>query len=174
MIDQPACKFTISLAAIFLTPLLMGAQDTTSNFDMRILSSHNRERDALGLKPLHWNNNLAKDAQKWSDYLAKSGRFEHSTGNSTRSQGENIWGGTPGVFSAEAMVDSWSSEKRHFKNGIFPAVSMTGKMRDVGHYTQIIWRKSTQLGCARSRGNSEEILVCRYSAPGNMIGEKPF
>ena len=167
-------RLATSAAAILLAPLLLGAQGTASNFDMRILASHNRERDALGLAPLHWNNALAKSAQNWSDYLARTGRFEHEPRNAAEPQGENIWIGTPDAFPAEAMVDNWLSEKRHFKQGRFPSVSKTGAVRDVGHYTQIIWRKSSSIGCALSRGAGEDILVCRYSSPGNMMGERPF
>jgi len=44
----------------------------------------------------------------------------------------------------------------------------------VGHYTQMIWKNTSQIGCALARTNSWDILVCRYSPKGNMIGEKPY
>jgi hypothetical protein len=38
-----------------------------------------------------------------------------------------------------------------------------------GHATQLLWRASTQLGCGWAAGC--QLLVCRYSPPGNVLGE---
>ncbi|KAI8469403.1 MAG: CAP domain-containing protein [Monoraphidium minutum] len=43
-----------------------------------------------------------------------------------------------------------------------------GAVADVSHFTQIVWKGSTQLGCGFASGC--KMLVCRYSPPGNMIG----
>ena len=71
------------------------------------------------------------------------------------------------------MVTLWLAEKQYFKTGTFPHNSTSGKVQDVSHYTQLIWRKTDKVGCALSDAGPEEILVCRYSRPGNIIGEKP-
>ena len=57
---------------------LTGMQGRTTDFESRILASHNRERVALGLPQLQWDAALAERAQGWADYLATSGKFEHS------------------------------------------------------------------------------------------------
>ena len=146
-----------------------------SEFENQILAAHNAERAALGLQPLAWNAELAGGARRWSEHLASTGRFEHSPSiPGEMPAGENIWGGTPGAFRPERMVGAWIAEKKHFRPGVFPRNSTTGRVEDVSHYTQIIWRSSLQVGCAISRGASEEILVCRYSAPGNVIGASPL
>jgi hypothetical protein len=98
----------------------MGAADGMSDFDQRLLASHNGERAALGLAPLRWNDRLAEDAGSWATYLATTGRFEHSTDAPRRRIGENIWGGTAGRFTPERMVELWLSEKRLFKPGYSP------------------------------------------------------
>jgi hypothetical protein len=72
------------------------------------------------------------------------------------------------------MVGLWISEKRNFKKGVFPANSVTGKVADVGHYTQLVWRASGAVGCAITEGAAEDVLVCRYSAAGNVLGQIPF
>jgi cysteine-rich secretory family protein len=71
------------------------------------------------------------------------------------------------------MVRLWASEKRDYRPGIFPANSRSGDVENVGHYTQMIWRQSRQVGCATAVGRHEEFLVCRYSAAGNVYGERP-
>lgn len=153
-------------------PLVMGSVGYRTNFDMRILAAHNRERAALGVPPLRWDPRLAAGAKQWSDHLARTGGFAHSPDHPGDERlGENIWGGTPNAFAPEAMVALWVAEKRHFQFGTFPRNSRTGNVADVSHYTQLVWRSTRQVGCALSRGAAEEILVCRYSDPGNVIGQ---
>lgn len=151
-----------------------GASPAPPGLEQQILAAHNSERRALGLPPLEWSAELATGARQWSDELAATGRFEHSRdAPGQRRLGENIWGGTPGAFRPETMVSAWIAEKRFYRPGVFPSNSTTGKVQDVSHYTQVIWRTTVEVGCGLSRGEREEILVCRYSGPGNVIGSRP-
>ncbi|CAH1441532.1 unnamed protein product [Lactuca virosa] len=44
-----------------------------------------------------------------------------------------------------------------------------------GHYTQVVWRNSVRLGCARVQCNNDAWFVtCNYDPPGNYVGEKPY
>lgn len=171
LIDRTAKIAFLAVAATLLT----GAQPRLGNLESRLLASHNRERALAGVPPLRWNAELARGAQDWADHLSSTGRFEHSPNIPGRPpEGENIWGGTPGVFRPEAMVDLWISEKEDFVPGVFPANSRTGRAEDVSHYTQLIWGRSGEIGCGLGQRGGEEILVCRYSAPGNVKGRDPF
>jgi hypothetical protein len=161
-------------ATICALPLLMGATDYSVPFELRVLAAQNRERQALGLEPLKWNQQLSQSAQQWADYLASTGRFEHAPENRASPVGENLWAGTKGYYAPEAMVDAWVREKRFFHVGVFPNNSTTGKVEDVGHYTQLIWRDTTEVGCAKATSAREDILVCRYLNAGNYIGERPI
>jgi hypothetical protein len=143
-------------------------------FDQRVLAAHNRERSALGLIPLSWNPALVRSARRWAEHLAMTGRFEHAPENYATPEGENLWAGTKGYFTPEAMVNAWIREKRFFRPGTFPDNSTTGRVEDVGHYTQLVWRATTEVGCAEAAGASEDILVCRYAEAGNYRGEQPF
>lgn len=164
----------IASALVFTAQFWMGATRWQATFEQRVLATHNQERLALGLAPLRWNPVLSQSAQRWADYLASSGRFEHAPENPYAPEGENIWAGTKGYFAPEARVDAWVREKRFFRTGLFPDNSTTGKVEDVGHYTQLIWRATTEVGCAQATGVREDILVCRYSEAGNYRGERPI
>jgi hypothetical protein len=169
------CKALIVAGAVFLaTPIVMGSAIPPLSFDQRILAAHNTERLELGLQPLSWNNALAESAQLWADHLASSGRFEHAPDNARNPEGENLWAGTRGYYSPEAMVEAWAREKKFYRPGLFPNNSSTGDVEDVGHYTQMVWRATTQVGCAHATSTAEDILVCRYAEAGNYIGETPF
>lgn len=163
-----------SLTVALVAPVLMGGLDQSSGFQQRILDAHNLEREDVGVPPLRWNTALAADAQDWADYLARTGKFEHAPENPSAVEGENLWAGTRGYFSPEAMVDAWVREKRHFKPGAFPNNSTTGNVEDVGHFTQLAWRDTREVGCARAASVREDILVCRYTKAGNWIGLQPF
>ncbi len=165
-----AAACALALAA----PFMVSAADPLANFDERLLFVHNRERAALDLPPLQWNAALERTAQRWADYLAQTGRFEHAPENMFEPQGENLWAGTKGYYAPEQMVDAWAREKRYFRPGAFPDNSTTGRMEDVGHYTQLIWRATLQVGCAHAMSEEEDILVCRYAEAGNYLGEEPF
>ena len=158
-----------------LSVLLVGTTGLDTNFDSRVLASHNRERTAAGLPALHWDSRLAADAEEWARYLAETETFEHAEDEVEEDpQGENLWEGTRASFTPEAMVGMWIEEKKHFKPGIFPDNSRTGNLDDVGHYTQLMWRDTGRVGCARQSNDENDILVCRYAAAGNVIGERPF
>ncbi|MBV9992478.1 MAG: hypothetical protein JOZ72_14450 [Alphaproteobacteria bacterium] len=79
-----------------------------------------------------------------------------------------------GVLRAGAHVGDWLAEKRDFAPGIFPVVAKDGNPRTVGHYTQIVWRETTKLGCATASSKDWDVLVCRYSPPGNTIGQRVY
>jgi hypothetical protein len=167
-------KSILSLAVLLCSPLLMGGTNFRADFNQRLLAAHNAERAAIGVAPLQWNAKLAADARAWADNLAATGRFEHSPDEpGTEPQGENLWAGTPRAFSPEAMVGLWVAEKKDYRPGVFPNISRSGDVENVGHYTQLIWRASGQVGCATAVGKREEFLVCRYSQAGNVYGERP-
>jgi hypothetical protein len=164
----------MACAVVIAAPLAMGATSQQWGFDQRLLIVHNQERMALGLEPLSWNPALAQSAQQWANYLASTGRFEHSPENHRAPEGENLWAGTKGYFAPEAMVNAWVREKQFFRPGVFPNNSTTGRVEDVGHYTQLVWRATKEVGCAEASSTREDILVCRYAEAGNYRGERPF
>jgi hypothetical protein len=163
-----------SAALLLCSPLMMGGTTVRADFNQRLLAVHNAERAALGVPPLAWDDSLAAEARIWAQELAATGRFEHSPDEPGKPlEGENLWAGTPRAFSPEAMVGLWIAEKKDYRPGVFPNNSRSGDVERVGHYTQLIWRGSGQVGCATAVGREEEFLVCRYSGAGNVYGVRP-
>jgi uncharacterized protein YkwD len=169
-----ATAWISSSLLLISAPFLIGAADLTTNVEARLLAAHNRERTSMGLPALQWNRALEASATHWADRLASTSSFEHAPENLDSPQGENLWAGSSGYYPPEAMVNAWIREKRHFKEGMFPNNSTTGRVEDVGHYTQVVWRDSRNVGCAIARGKIEDILVCRYSKAGNYLGQRPY
>ena len=139
-------------------------------FALRIVDLHNRVRSAAGVGPIAWDPALAAAADQWAAELARTGRWGHSPNALRPGQGENLWMGTRGGFSLDQMVGSWAGEGRWFAPGRFPNVARTGDWTQVGHYTQMIWRGTSRVGCELRSSRSNDYLVCRYSPPGNVVG----
>lgn len=147
-----------------------GQSSFAAQFPARVLAAHNAQRSQAGVPPLVWDNALGTAAAAYAQQLAMTGRFEHSDRSQRRGTGENLWMGTHGAFSVEAMVGGWASEKRFFAPGTFPNVSRSGSWEDVGHYTQMIWPTTTRVGCALASTPRIDYLVCRYAGAGNIDG----
>lgn len=140
----------------------------------RLLSVHNAERSRLGLPPLTWNSALARDAAGWAKVILSRGELEHASVRERKGNGENLWMGTAGTWDVDAMVGMFLEERRYFRAAAFPHVSLTGNWTDVGHYSQIVWRDTKEVGCAIDSAKGKDVLVCRYYPAGNVMGQKPY
>ncbi len=150
-----------------------GAASASAFGGNQLLDSHNAERLRLGLPPLVWNTRLASDAENFATELAARGELRHSK-NAGSGHGENLWMGTSGAWDPAGMVEMFLEERRYFRSGAFPDVSLTGNWVDVGHYAQIVWRDTKEVGCATKTAKGMDILVCRYFPAGNVTGKAPF
>jgi len=137
------------------------------------VAAHNAVRARVGVGPLVWSEPLAVVAQRWANTLMARRQFEHS-GNA--GLGENLFeieGTGPGATATPGqVVDDWASEARDYDY-------RSNSCRDVcGHYTQIVWRDTRQVGCAVARGaggvGRREVWVCEYDPPGNWVGRRPW
>ena len=158
----------LALALVFFVPA--GAM---SDFSTRVLAAQNAERAALKITPLTWSDTLAADAAVWAKHLAETGAWAHADEGIRKGAGENLWEGTAGAFTPEEMVGGWTNEKRYYQYGPFPDGGMNGG-QPIGHYTQMIWRNTTEVGCALASGGGKDVLVCRYTPMGNVVGQAPY
>jgi uncharacterized protein YkwD len=126
-----------------------------------IVAAHNRVRAEHCAAPLAWSDELAAVAQKWANHLRDGGcLFEHSQTD----YGENLAAGTDGALDADGVVAMWYGEiaKYDFRRG--------GFSMETGHFTQVVWRATTTIGCGTSRCNGMTIWVCNYDPAGNFEG----
>jgi uncharacterized protein YkwD len=127
-----------------------------------LLDAHNRMRAKHCAPPLEWSPKIAASAQKWADALRDRGCM---LGHSGGQYGENLAAATAGTMDAAAVVAMWYDELKHypFRKG--------GFSMKTGHFTQVVWRGTTQVGCGRSQCNGMDVWICQYNPPGNVQGE---
>jgi len=127
------------------------------------VKAHNAPRAKHCAQPLEWSPAIAKVAQAWADQLkAKGCVFGHSNNNK---YGENLAAGTIGALDPESTVAMWYDEIKLYK---FPN---GGFSMQTGHFTQLVWTDTTQVGCGHVQCNGNDIYVCNYNPPGNWEGQ---
>jgi uncharacterized protein YkwD len=99
---------------------------------------------------LIWDESIASQA---AAYIAGC-----PTGHSqAKGFGENLaWG----YDSMSAAVTAWYNEVNayDFARGGFSGAT--------GHFTQLVWRDTTKVGCAVNKACSMPTYICQYTAPG--------
>lgn len=137
---------------------------TANDLAEEMLNAHNDIRSRIDLPPLQWSEELATYSQKWANSLMTNNRIAH---NSNSPYGENIiatgLGATP-----TSVVNEWASESQSYT---YITNTCDG---ECGHYTQLVWRSTREVGCAMAQNNQREIWVCSYDPPGNYRGEWPY
>jgi hypothetical protein len=150
-----------------------------------ILNMHNQERSAVGVPALTWSNSLANDAQNWANYIASlnlrpvtntspGDLAPHSPWDQRNGQGENLAWGSKGYFPVSTYVQGWANEKSNYVPGTPISQSLSGPNGVYGHYTQMVWSTTTEIGCGLASDANQDYLVCRYAPTGNWIGQVPY
>lgn len=152
-------------AAAYATEMQEGMQ--------AVLDRHNVYRCMHGVPQMTWNDEVAVNAAAWAK--ANDGVMEHGPAalkqnvGGFASVGENLAWADPkwaDTFPLES-VDNWYGEIHHpmVKNG-----QIGYFLSGTGHYTAIVWKASTSLGC----GSFKTLLVCQYGPGGNGGGDEAY
>ncbi len=133
-----------------------------------MLAAHNAARQEAGVPPLRWSGPLGISAQRWADTLRDRGCALRHSGVS--GVGENLaWAGGQ-LLSPARVVAMWVAERRSFD----AANNTCAPGQVCGHYTQVVWRGTTHVGCAKASCDRSEVWVCQYAPAGNIVGQRPF
>jgi Cysteine-rich secretory protein family len=136
-----------------------------------ILAEHNELRAEIGVPPLRWSDKLAQGATQWARTIAALKRIQYSGAPGV---GENVGVSWADNASLGQLIGIWTKEKALFQPGLFPQVSRNGDAYAMLHYTQMIWRDTTEVGCGVATSGKSNYLVCRYTPQGNFIGQSPY
>uniref|UniRef100_A0A8C4W6P2 Cysteine rich secretory protein 2 n=1 Tax=Gopherus evgoodei TaxID=1825980 RepID=A0A8C4W6P2_9SAUR len=158
---------------IFLiTPELDSLSTDNINQQKEIVDKHNALRrqvipTASNMLRMEWSPAAAKNAKSWANNCTLS----HSPPNERRTTmncGENLYMSTaPNSWSN--AIQTWYNEVGHFMYG--NGSTIPNAM--IGHYTQVVWYRSYQIGCALAFCGAQKYYkyyyVCHYCPAGNDI-----
>jgi uncharacterized protein YkwD len=130
-----------------------------------MLAVHNAVRARLRLPPLAWSDRLAAHSQNWADHLLARRQFMHRPKST---YGENLFEIVGATAPPARVVNAWAAESRNYD---YASNTCSGVC---GHYTQLVWRDTKEVGCAVARGGGREVWVCDYDPPGNWAGRRPY
>jgi pathogenesis-related protein 1 len=142
-----------------------------------MVAAHNAVRAAVTdastpLPPLVWDCTLAAFAQAYASTCPAN----HNPNRTVEGQtaGENMaFFSNSALQSPSAVVKLWADEKQYYTVSTNSCAS--GQV--CGHYTQLVWRKTTAVGCGVATGCSgswSQIWVCDYLPAGNYVGQAPY
>ena len=146
-----------------------------------VLQAHNRVRSKHGLKPLVWSDKLASYSQQWANHLCRTGKCTMVHRPGTPPYGENLYWASPVIWTTgekavqnttiKEVVKVWADEEDWYDYGS----NSCEPGKQCGHYTQMVWKSTTKVGCAFKVGKDKsQSWVCSYDPPGNFTGQRPY
>lgn len=128
-----------------------------------LFREHNEYRSKHGAPAMVWNASVAQAAATWGMQCRK-GHESQST------YGENLMSTTSYQLDMSWLISistgSWYREVEDYD------CSRPGYQAGTGHFTQIIWKSSSAMGCAAQMcSQTEGWVVCRYWPAGNYLGQ---
>lgn len=125
-------------------------ESLTQNEAQKMLDLHNKMRCAVGVPPLKWSGALQCQAQQAQN--DKAGMVHSNSYEMAIKAGENLASGT------DIDMAAWMWFTEYVSGG-------TGS--EVGHFTAMVWKGTTELGCGIGRTGGG-VIRCHYAnSPGN-------
>ncbi|XP_004981879.1 STS14 protein [Setaria italica] len=133
------------------------------------LAPHNQARAAVGVAPLRWSGDLASAA------AAVVVRQQRQGGCAFADMGGSPYGANQGWASYRAapgeVVASWVATGQYYTH----ANNTCAPGRQCGTYTQVVWRRTAEVGCAQATcATGATLTVCLYNPHGNVQGQSPY
>lgn len=157
-----------------------------------ILKVHNeRRKNEFDDSDLSYSLTLEKEAQAYADVLAENGKQEHDPQNAQKGYGENLFAHSidKNIRIEEAMLQWYDEEKKRYTYEtnecnttiIVNESNNNDAKATCGHYTQVVWQETKEVGCAKAVYLDENssyfggsVFVCKYTKIGNVIKQKPY
>ncbi|KAK5931760.1 hypothetical protein CgunFtcFv8_003531 [Champsocephalus gunnari] len=138
-----------------------------ASFQKEFQETHNAYRAKHGAPQMTFNSEMCASAQKWADHLLSISEMKHSE----TKDGENIYymsssaGSNP---TGKEAVDSWYSEIKDYN------WSSPGFNGNTGHFTQVVWKESSEMGVGVATDGKTVFVVGQYRPAGNMMNPGYF
>uniref|UniRef100_A0AAY4ASC0 ShKT domain-containing protein n=2 Tax=Denticeps clupeoides TaxID=299321 RepID=A0AAY4ASC0_9TELE len=138
-----------------------------------IVDQHNNFRrvvkpSASNMLKMTWSQTVADSAQQWVNQCQLTHGPVSSRMVGGYQCGENLFLASK-PYSWTEVITAWHSEVQNYH---FPTGSTNG--RPIGHYTQVVWYSSYQVGCGAAQCGNLYFYGCQYFRAGNFKGIAPY
>ncbi|KAK1842835.1 scp-like extracellular protein, partial [Colletotrichum chrysophilum] len=162
-------------------PAAVSTPAATDDLQTACIDSHNVHRGNHSAPALSWDAEIAG----YAAITAKTCVFEHDMATGGGGYGQNLamWGATGseslGAAKAaqKAITEQWYNGELNLYTGYGQASPDMTDFLKWGHFTQMVWKDTTTVGCAVeycAAGTLSSIgswfTVCNYKKQGNVIG----
>ncbi|XP_048203595.1 cysteine-rich secretory protein 2-like [Perognathus longimembris pacificus] len=178
-----ALPMLMFLFTMLLPALLTEAKDPAfatlltnqTQVQIEIVNKHNELRrsvkpQASNMLKMQWSLEASRNAQKWANICI----YKHSNKEDPKHRtkcGENLFRSS-GLRSWSYVMQKWFNESTNFTYGLGPKTPSAV----VGHYTQLVWYSTYQVGCGVAYCPSQKTMkynyVCQYCPAGNLPSKK--
>jgi uncharacterized protein YkwD len=158
---------TVALVSIMTPSCALLADNSTpaprqKQDQIEALAAHNKVRAQHHAPKLVWDETLARYAARH----ASKCQFKHSSSP----YGENL---AAGYATISAAVNAWNAEQTQYR------YNKPGFSSSTGHFTQMVWKSSKELGCGSAvcdgkNGTPGIYWVCEYNPAGNVTNSGYF
>ena len=171
----------LSAQAVFLDCMFFDGFENPNTTDAAALGAlevHNCARKTVDpsastpIQSLTWDATVASTAQTWANGCT----YAHGD---NAGLGQNIYAAAGSTPTLSDATNAWVSEEPYYTYS-----SNTCAAGQVcGHYTQVVWSTTTQLGCGQAYCTTGSpfsgfpnwyFIVCDYNPPGNYVGLWPY
>ncbi len=160
MKKQPKKKVSVAIFILFILTLFNhggSAFSATAAEIQQWLQAHNQKRTLHGVPSVTWSATVAASTQAYANTCP--------SGHSSSGYGENLtWANY--IMSLQSVVDGWYNEEPLYDYNN-PGFSFA-----TGHFTQVVWKGTTQIGCGYRTGCGgtwPNVWMCQYNPAGNVI-----
>ncbi|KAI4743071.1 PR-1-like protein [Aureobasidium sp. EXF-12298] len=149
-----------------------------TTYQERVVDHHNVHRANHSAPALEWDSQLAATAAK----IAATCVYAHSMDVDGGNYGQNIAAGVEANNVSAVITELfYNGEVGYYTNLYGQANPDMTNFEKWGHFSQLVWKGTTKVGCATQYCSgglanvgqyvSPHFTVCNYGAPGNYAGE---
>ena len=165
-------KIFFPLLLSFIT-IKLSIESTTYTLDLEelrssLLAEHNSLRKSHQVNSLTRDSDIEKIAQQYAEQCVEL-ESTSSSDNTYNGEalGENIYRGNYLTIYGDEISSIWYSEISNYN------FSKPGFYSNAGHFTQIVWKSTTKIGCGAACNDTATfcVVVCNYYPKGNTKDE---
>ena len=159
-------KNIILLSPIFISFIIQIYSLDVEKIRSDILTNHNYHRKRHQVDELERNSEIEQVAQSYSEYLASIETMKHSGNGKYGENLYNCWASNGICITGEKASQSWYDEVKQYN------FNNPGFSGGTGHFTQLVWKGSKQIGCGVACSiNNKCYVTCNYYPPGNVLSQ---